>query len=81
VSWWVEPFSERIQVILLVKRAMQVGGGGAGCTGEELETEVRTILTREGDDAGHHDVGIGGEEANLGFRVGGMREVSLAMRS
>jgi hypothetical protein len=81
VSWWVGPFSERIQVIFLVMWAMQVGGGGAGCTDGEPETEVSTILTREGDDAGHHGVVGGGEEANLGFRVGGVRGGSLAMGS
>jgi hypothetical protein len=60
---------------------MQVGGGGAGCTGGEPKMEMTTILTREGDDAGHHSVIDGGEEANLGFRVGGVRGGSLAMRS
>jgi hypothetical protein len=78
VSWWVGPFSERIQVIFLVTRAMQVWGASAGCTGGEPKTEMTTILTREGDNTGHHGVVGGGEEANLGFRVGGVRGGGLA---
>jgi hypothetical protein len=41
-------------------------GGGARCS---PETEVRAVLTGDGDGAAHRGVASGGEEANLGFRV------------
>jgi hypothetical protein len=42
-------------------------GGGARCS---PETEVRPVLTGDGDGVARRGVAGEGEEANLGFRVG-----------